>query len=108
MSSKSNICQRSHLTQLVSKEAKTYSCIAYPDEPLKYSIVDSKRLSNVDDRGFDIIKELGKSYNIRVEQSCLAILMILDRYKIPVVLENDNENANVKGTDSTDPELVSS
>ncbi|CAF4917836.1 unnamed protein product, partial [Rotaria sp. Silwood1] len=34
-----------------------------------------------------------------------VVVMILDRYKIPVVLENDNENANVKGTDSTDSEL---
>ncbi|CAF3807133.1 unnamed protein product, partial [Rotaria sp. Silwood1] len=33
---------------------------------------------------------------------------ILNHIKqIPVVLENDNENANVKGTDSTDSELVS-
>ncbi|CAF2807889.1 unnamed protein product [Rotaria sp. Silwood2] len=69
MSPNSNICQRSDLTQRVSKEKKTYSCITYPDDPLKYSIADSKRLSNVDDRGFGIIKELGKSYNIRIEQT---------------------------------------
>ncbi|CAF1104250.1 unnamed protein product [Didymodactylos carnosus] len=69
MSSKTNSYQRPYLTQRVSTEKKRYSCIAYLDEPSKYSIVDSKRLANIDDRGYGIIKELGKSYNIHVEQT---------------------------------------
>ncbi|CAF4905960.1 unnamed protein product [Rotaria sp. Silwood1] len=51
------------------KEKSLYSCIVYIDEPLKYSIVESKRLLHVNDDGYGIIKEFGKSYNIRVEQT---------------------------------------
>ncbi|CAF1259862.1 unnamed protein product [Didymodactylos carnosus] len=52
MSLKTNIYQRPYPKQRLSKENKSYSCVAYIDEPLKYSIVDSKRLSHVDDRGY--------------------------------------------------------
>ena len=74
MSLKAKLYQRSHLKQRLPKEGKKYSCITYLNEPLKYSIVDSKRLSNVDDQGYGTIKELGKSYNIRVEQTGIAML----------------------------------
>ncbi|CAF4509081.1 unnamed protein product [Rotaria sp. Silwood2] len=61
--------QRRNLPQRSLKEKSLYSCIVYIDEPMKYSIVESKRLVHVNDDGYGIIKELGKSYNIRVEQT---------------------------------------
>jgi len=64
-----NTHQRSTAAQRLSKEKKSYSCVVYLDEPSKYSIVDSKRLINIDHLGYGIIKELGKSFNVRVEQT---------------------------------------
>ncbi|CAF3752870.1 unnamed protein product [Rotaria sp. Silwood1] len=61
--------QRRSIPQGSLKEKSLYSCIVYIDEPLKYSIVESKRLLHVNDDGYGIIKEFGKSYNIRVEQT---------------------------------------
>jgi hypothetical protein len=43
--------------------------VAYIDEPSKYSIVESRRLTHVDERGYGMIKELGKSFAIHVEQT---------------------------------------
>jgi len=75
MSSKTNNYQRPYLTQRASTEKKNYSCIVYLDEPSKYSVVDSKRLENIDDRGYGIIKELGKLYSIHVEQTGIAMFI---------------------------------
>ncbi|CAF4916808.1 unnamed protein product, partial [Rotaria magnacalcarata] len=69
MFSTTNDYQRSYLTQRPSKENTSYACITYVDEPMKYSIAESKRLLHVNEDGFGIIKEFGKSYNVHVEQT---------------------------------------
>lgn len=48
---------------------KIFACVVFTDEPTKYSIVESKRLLHVNGDGFGVIKELGKSYNVRIEQT---------------------------------------
>jgi hypothetical protein len=69
MVSTTNEYERRYLTQRSSKERRIYSCVAYIDEPSKYSIVESRRLTHVDERGYGMIKELGKSFAIHVEQT---------------------------------------
>ncbi|CAF1470779.1 unnamed protein product, partial [Rotaria magnacalcarata] len=46
-----------------------YACITYVDELMKYRIAESKRLLHVNEDGFGIVKEFGKSYNVHVEQT---------------------------------------
>ncbi|CAM4879652.1 unnamed protein product [Rotaria socialis] len=67
--SEKNVYQRPYHTQRLTKTKNNFSCIVYIDEPSKYSIVESKRLVNIDEHGCSIIKELGKTYNVRVEQT---------------------------------------
>ncbi|CAF3361141.1 unnamed protein product [Rotaria socialis] len=69
MFSTTNDYQRSYLTKRSSKEKTSYTCITYVDEPMKYSIAESKRLLHVNEDGFGIINEFGKSYNVHVEQT---------------------------------------
>lgn len=64
-----NEYERRYLTQRSSNEKRIYSCVTYIEEPSKYSIIASKRLANVDERGYGVIKEFGKSFAIRVEQT---------------------------------------
>ena len=61
------------------KRKKRFSCITYIDEPSKYSIVESKCLIDVDERGYGIIKELGKSYGIRIEQKGVLLLFCANK-----------------------------
>lgn len=64
-----NDYQRPYANQRAPTNTKSYSCVIYIDQPSRYSIVDSKRLTNVDENGRGFIKELHKSYKIRVEQT---------------------------------------
>ena len=73
MTSTTNEYERRYLTQRSSKEKITFSCVAYTEEPSKYSIVESRRLTNVDERGYGVIKEFGKSFAIRVEQTGILL-----------------------------------
>ncbi|CAF1669065.1 unnamed protein product [Rotaria magnacalcarata] len=64
-----NNYQRLYRTQRSTNEKKQFSCITYTDEPSKYSVVESKRLIDIDENGHGIIKELGKTYGVHVEQT---------------------------------------
>lgn len=64
-----NDYQRPYANQRAATHMRSYSCVIYIDQPSRYSIVDSKRLTNVDENGRGFIKELNKSYKIRVEQT---------------------------------------
>ena len=55
------------LSDLFSWEDKKFCCIVYIDEPSKYSIVESKRLLDVDEHGYGSIKEFGKTYSAHLE-----------------------------------------
>lgn len=67
-----NNYEKVYVHQRHMKQSKTYACISYIDEPSKYSIVELKRVSNIDDQQFGTIKEMGKSYHVRVEQSGIS------------------------------------
>ena len=76
---KTNVYQRPYRTQCLQEEKKSFSCITFIDEPSKYSIVESKRLIDVDERGYGVIKELGKSYGIQVEQTGVLLLFCANK-----------------------------
>ena len=76
---KTNVYRRSYRTQCLQEEKKSFSCITYIDEPSKYSIVESKCLIDVDERGYSIIEGLGKSYGIRVEQTDVLLLFCVNK-----------------------------
>ncbi|CAF4925350.1 unnamed protein product, partial [Rotaria sp. Silwood1] len=69
MLSKTNAYRRPYRSQRSAQEEKKFCCIVYIDEPSKYSIVESKRLIDIDEHGYGTIKELGKSYDVHVEQT---------------------------------------
>ncbi|CAF2380045.1 unnamed protein product [Rotaria sp. Silwood2] len=69
MLSKTNAYRRPYRSQRSEQEEKMFCCIVYIDEASKYSIVESKRLIDIDEHGYGSIKELGKSYSVHVEQT---------------------------------------
>ncbi|CAF1395132.1 unnamed protein product, partial [Rotaria sordida] len=69
MLSKTNAYQRPYRSQRSAQKEKNFCCIVFIDEPSKYSIVESKRLIGIDEHGYGTIKELGKSYDVHVEQT---------------------------------------
>lgn len=79
MLSKTNTYQRSYRTQRCPQEKRSFSCVVYIEEPAKYSIIESKRLIDVDERGYGTIKELGKSYGVHVEQTGILFLLYVNK-----------------------------
>jgi hypothetical protein len=75
MLSEANDYQKPYHTQRLPLERKDFSCVVYINELSKYSIVESKRVLNVDERGYGNIKELGKTYNVHVEQTGILIFI---------------------------------
>ncbi|CAF2191109.1 unnamed protein product, partial [Rotaria magnacalcarata] len=66
---KTNVSGRPYRSQRFAQEEKKFCCIVYIDEPSKYSIVETKRLIDMDENGYGSIKELGKHYAVHVEQT---------------------------------------
>lgn len=69
MQSEISTYRRPYRTQRLRQEEKQFCCIVYPDEPSKYSIVELKRLIDIDERGYGSIKEFGKTFGVHVEQT---------------------------------------
>ncbi|CAF2057652.1 unnamed protein product [Rotaria magnacalcarata] len=66
---KTNVSGRPYRSQRFAQEEKKFCCIVYIDEPSKYSIVETKRLIDMDENGYGSIKELGKHYAVHVEKT---------------------------------------
>ena len=69
MLSQTNIYRRPYRAHRLVQEDKKFCCIVYVDEPSKYSVVESRRLIDIDEHGYGRIKELGKTYAVHIEQT---------------------------------------